>query len=151
MKFVSTYKKVGDGFVEILLPLLTVSEANGVKKPYVRNGKKYYKGEHWREKYQRHKAQKLAVIYSLKPFREYLSIPCKITLTRYAPNKLDRHDNLPMSMKWILDACCEVITGDYRSGRADASEEIDVVYHQIVSDEYGVKINIDTNIVKYFI
>jgi hypothetical protein len=140
--------EVGENWVEIKLPLVTVSEANGGAKKRVKRVKnkvttKVTKSEHWTDKHARHKRQKGAVALLLKPLRSHLKLPCHITLTRYAPSKLDRFDNLPMSMKWILDACCEIITGDYRPGRADDTEEIDVKYKQVESIEYGVKIRID--------
>ena len=134
----------GIGWVEITMPIITVSEANGgVKKSYIRNGKTCYKSEHWTDKHRRHKLQKGTVALSLRPHRGHVTLPCKIKLTRYAPDKLDRFDNLPMSMKWILDAVCEVITGDYRPGRADSHEGIlDVTYSQEASNAYGVKVRI---------
>lgn len=137
----------GDGWIEITLPIITVSEANGgVKKSYKQNGKTYYKAEHWTDKHRRHKLQKGSVALMLRPQRDCLSLPCYIMLTRYAPDKLDRFDNLPMSLKWVLDAVCEIITGDYRPGRADAHEGIlDVKYAQIQSSEYGVKVRIQNH------
>lgn len=135
----------GDGWVELTLPIITVSESNGgVKKAIKFNGKTRYKGEHWSEKDHRHKKQKGQVHLLLKPLRSLLKLPCRITLTRFAPKKLGRFDNLPMAFKWILDAICEVITNDYRPGRADddIEDEIDVVYKQVISPEYGVKIHI---------
>lgn len=134
----------GEGWIEITLPIVTVSEANGgVKISYIRNGKRCYKSEHWSDQHRRHRLQKGTVALSLNPHRNHVSMPCVIKLTRYAPDKLDRYDNLPMSMKWVLDAVCEVITGDYRPGRADANEGIrDVTYAQEISSAYGVKVRI---------
>lgn len=133
----------GADWVEITLPVLTVSEANGgVKKSYKRSGKTCYKSEHWTDKHRRHKRQKGLVRLMLTRYRDMLKLPCHITLTRFAPNTLDRHDNLPMSLKWILDACCEIITGDYRAGRADNDERINVSYKQVVSKQYAVNIHI---------
>lgn len=138
------FSEKGEDWVIIMLPVVTVSEANGgPKKTIKRGGKTFYKGEHWTDKHKRHKKQKGLVGLMLRKFSKYLKIPCLITLTRYAPCKLDRFDNLPMSMKWILDAVCEIITGDYRPGRADDNEEIDVKYKQVISKEYGVKILIE--------
>lgn len=138
------FSEKGDGWIEVTMPIVTVSEANGgVKISYIRNGKKYYKSEHWSDQHRRHRLQKGTVALSLHPHRSDLSLPCIIKLTRYAPDKLDRYDNLPMSMKWILDAVCEIITGDYRPGRADSNEEIrDVTYSQEFSNAYGVKVRI---------
>lgn len=131
----------GQDWVLVTLPILTVSEANGgVKKSFKRGGKTCYKAEHWMDKHVRHKRQKGMVGLMLKKHAPLLKLPCLVTLTRYAPDKLDRHDNLPMSMKWILDAVCEIITGDYRPGKADEDERIEVKYNQITSKEYGVRI-----------
>lgn len=141
----SLFSEFGDNWVEITIPAITVSEANGgVKKSFKRNGKTFYKGEHYMEKSHRHVKQKGQVHLLLKPLRSKLGKPCKIFLTRFAPDKLDRFDNLPMSLKWILDATCEVITNDYRPGRADDNPLIlDVKYDQIQNKEYGVKIRIE--------
>ncbi len=135
----------GEGWVEIAFPVFTVSEANGgVKTPVKRKGKTILKAEHWSEKHRRHKLQKGSVALMLRPLRKNLSMPCTIHLTRYAPVKLDRFDNLPMSLKWILDSVCEIITDDYLPGRADSHEGItNVVYDQVVSKQYGVKIRIE--------
>ena len=135
----------GEGWVELYLPIETVSEANGgKKKAYFKKGKKCYTSEHWNEKNRRHQLQKGSVSLMLRPLRNHIKLPCVITLTRYATHKLDKFDNLPMSLKYILDAICEVITGDYRPGRADNSieDQIDVIYKQVVAQEYGVNINI---------
>jgi len=138
------FSEKGNGWLEITMPIVTVSEANGgVKISHIRNGKKCYKSEHWTDKHRRHKLQKGSVALWLRPHRQHVSLPCTIKLTRYAPDKLDRFDNLPMSLKWVLDAVCEVITNDYRPGRADAHEGIvDVQYQQEISNAYGVKIRI---------
>ena len=119
----------GHDWIELHLPIMTVSEANI--------------SEHWTKKAKRHKTQKASVRYLLTPHASSLRLPCEIYLTRYAPRKLDRHDNLPISMKYILDAVCEVITGDYRAGRADDSEEINVTYSQVPSSSYGIRIRIE--------
>jgi len=139
--------QIGKDWIELTLPIFTASEANGgVKTAYKRNGKTCYKSEHWTEKHRRHKLQKGTVALFLRPHRNSIYLPCKITLTRYAPDKLDRFDNLPMSLKWVLDSVCEVITGDNRPGRADAHEDIvDVKYEQVLANQYEVKIRIQSN------
>lgn len=140
----NAFSEKTENSVTVFIPLVTVSEANGgPKKTFKREGKTFYKGENWVQKHKRHKKQKGIVRMMLMRFRSDFKIPCVITLTRFAPTKLDRHDNLPMSMKWILDSCCEVITGDFRPGRADDNEEIDVKYRQVISKEYGVKIEVN--------
>lgn len=138
-------EKIGNSTVlTITLPIFTCSEANGGAKKAIKlsNGKTIYKAEHWTEKYRRHRLQKGSVALMLRPYKEHVSLPCKITLTRCAPRKLDKFDNLPMSMKYILDSICEIITGDNIPGRADSYEGIDVAYDQEISKEYYVKISI---------
>lgn len=136
-------EKRGNSIVA-MLPVLTVSEANGGPKKTFRDraGKTHYKGEHWTDKHKRHKKQKGLVSLMLRKYRKDYKLPCLITLTRFAPNKLDRFDNLPMSLKWILDSVCAEITGDFRPGRADDNEEIDVRYRQEIHEKYGVFIEI---------
>lgn len=135
--------EVGDDWVEFTMPIVTVSEANGgVKKSYKRNGKTCYKSEHWTDKHTRHRRQKGSVALMLRPIRSNLRMPCHITLTRYAPRKLDKFDNLPMSLKYILDSICEIITDDYTPGRADSHEGLSVTYEQVTSKEYAVKVKI---------
>lgn len=124
--------------VEVIIPICTVSEGNGGAKAKGRS-------EHWAEKSRRHANQKHAVFLILRPHSDVFYLKqCQITLTRFAPRKLDRFDNLPMSLKWILDAVCELITGDSRAGRADASPLIlDVKYDQVVNSQYFVQIKIE--------
>lgn len=106
------------------LPLRTVSEANCF--------------EHWTKKHKRHKLQKQAVALALNPQKSQIKLPCHIKITRVAPRKLDKWDNLPMSVKYILDACCAIITGDFRPGRADDDERITVSYEQKTNSDYSV-------------
>lgn len=139
------FSEIGQDWVEITMPILTVNEANGGQKKVIKtsNGKVSYKSEHWTEKQRRHKLQKGTVALLLRPISKNLTMPVKIKLTRYAPRKLDRFDNLPMSMKYILDSICEIITNDYTPGRADSHEGLIVEYDQVSASEYGVKIRID--------
>lgn len=120
------FSNFGTDWVEITLPIRTVSEMNCT--------------EHWTKKHKRHSIQQRTVALVLKPVRCHLKLPCHILLTRYAPRKLDKHDNLPISLKYILDACCAIITGDYRPGRADDDERISISYDQVQCSEYGVKV-----------
>lgn len=138
------FSKTGENWVEFGLPLFTTSEANGgVKKSYKRNGKTCYKSEHWSEKHRRHRLQKGSIALILRPIHHHLRMPCRITLTRYAPRKLDQFDNLPMSLKYILDAICEIITNDYTPGRADSHEGLEVIFKQVICSEYGVSARIE--------
>jgi hypothetical protein len=106
------------------LPIRTVSEANCF--------------EHWTKKHKRHKEQKRAVSLALNPHKAEIKLPCHIKITRVAPRKLDKWDNLPMSVKYILDTCCAIATGDFRPGRADDDERITVSYEQETNSEYFV-------------
>ena len=114
--------------VIIYLPLRTVSEANCF--------------EHWTEKRKRHKAQQRLVSFALKPHRDKIRLPCNILLTRFAPDELDTFDNLPMSFKYIVDAICAIITGEYRPGKADSDKRISIACDQIQRKEYGIRIEI---------
>jgi len=120
--------EVSEGKVTIDLPIRTVSEANCF--------------EPWRVKYGRHKEQKRIVILALKPLRDKIKMPCKIMLTRFAPDELDKFDNLPMSFKYIVDAVCEVITGEQRAGKADSDKRISIACDQIKSNAYGIRIEV---------
>lgn len=142
---ITRFLEKGENWLEFTAPVFTTSEANGgVKRVYKRGGKTCYKSEHWTEKDRRHKLQKGAIALMLRPQKKHLPYPCEITLTRYAPDKLDRFDNLPMSLKWILDAVCAEITGDYRPGRADDYEGIvNVHYKQVISKSYGIKVRVE--------
>ncbi len=123
---IKPFSEITEGRVCITLPLRTVSEANST--------------EHWTKKHRRHKRQQLAISLALNPLKCQIKLPCHIKLTRFAPRKLDKHDNLPISMKYILDACCAIITGNFIAGRADDDDRISVSYDQETCSEYGVKV-----------
>lgn len=98
---------------------------------------------HW-QRGARNKVQKQNVkAYFLKE-RPQIELPCIIRLTRIAPRKLDEHDNLPYSMKWIVDSLADCIFPGQRAGRADDSKEIKWVYSQEKGNpkEYGLKVEI---------
>lgn len=71
---------------------------------------------------------------SLAPFVERVraGLPVAIAVTRLAPGELDRHDNLPMACKWLVD------TVALFCGVADRA--LDVRYRQIRSAAYGATI-----------
>lgn len=120
--------ELSPGKVLVDLPLRTKSEANCF--------------EPWRVKYARHQEQKRAVALALTPAREQIRLPCRIMLTRYAPDELDVFDNLPVSFKYIVDAVCSIITGEYRAGKADSDKRITIACDQEKSKEYGIRIEI---------
>lgn len=117
-----------DERVIIDLPIQTVSEANCF--------------EPWQVKHGRHKAQQRVVALGLNPLRNKIKLPCRIMLTRFAPDELDTFDNLPMSFKYIVDAVCAIITGEYRAGKADSDKRISIACGQVKSNEYGVRIEV---------
>ena len=117
-----------DGKVIIDLPLKTVSEANCF--------------EPWQKKHGRHKEQQRLVALGLNPLKSHVRLPCKIMLTRFAPHELDTFDNLPMSLKYIVDAVCAIITGEYRAGKADSDKRIRIACDQVKSEAYGVRIEV---------
>lgn len=116
------------GRIEILLPLRTVSEANCF--------------EAWRNRHKRHKAQKRAVIFAMIPIKHLVKFPCTLRFVRYAPRELDAHDNLRMSVKYIVDQTCAEILNDFRPGRADGFKDFTFEYDQVKSKVYAVKIEI---------
>lgn len=118
--------EAGQGFVLLELPVKAVSEANC--------------SEHWTKKHKRHKAQKKLVYLALRSFIDRIFLPCHIKLTRYGSRKLDKHDNLPISFKYILDMLCGMITGDLRPGRADDDDRISVSYDQVQNKQYYVTV-----------
>ncbi len=122
---------VKPGTIELTLPIRTVSEANNF--------------DPWQKKHKRHKAQKRIVFFALVNLKRYITLPCNITFIRYAPKPLDKHDNLPMSMKWICDSTCAEITNEHRPGLADNFQDINIKYDQVISKTYAVKIIIEFN------
>ena len=122
-------KIVGSQGLNFLIPIQTVSESNR-------------SSEHWSIKHKRHALQRRAVAAFLKPHKSKVILPCAVKLTRYAPRSLDALDNLPMSLKWITDAVCAIITGDFRPGRADSDPRISLSVDQVKSSTYGVRIEI---------
>lgn len=112
------------------LPIKTASEANS--------------SEHWGAKAKRHKLQKRWIKTAFLKDRPQIALPCAIVLTRIAPRELDCQDNLPCSMKYIVDAIAAHITGNHVAGRADGDKRISWEYHQQRGQprQYAVKIEI---------
>lgn len=123
------YPLITPNSVEFFLNIKTISEANCQ--------------EHWTKRHKRHKKQKNILFWSFLEVKPFVKLPCTITFIRLAPKTLDVHDNLPMSQKWLCDQLCAEITGDFRAGRADDSDQIKIKYDQIKSKVYAVKIIIE--------
>ena len=125
--------------------LKTVSEANCSENHWVKS--------------RRHKLQKAKVKVAMRtqrppPFtdlperlndKNYRTLcPITVIVTRIAPRQLDCQDNLPCSLKWIVDSIAEELTGDYRPGRADDATWITWEYRQEKGKpkQYAIKIEI---------
>ncbi len=128
----------------IRLPIKTVSEANGHKKAVKRNGKTVYKTEHWSAGAKRHRMQKEAVKFGCANRITPDMLPCIIKLTRIAPRFLDSFENLPMSLKYVNDAICELLVPGKAIGRADGDKRIQTICEQIkgAPHEYAIQIEI---------
>jgi hypothetical protein len=128
LALINAKSEVNEGKATFDLPIRTVSEANCF--------------EPWRKKYERHKEQKRLVAKSLTPHKGSFRLPARIFLTRFAPVSLDEFDNLPVSFKYIVDAICAILTGNYTAGRADGDKRISIACGQEKSDAYGIRIEI---------
>lgn len=118
-----------------LIGLVTVSEANST------DGKRSMMG--------RIASQRRAISRAIGPHLRHL-VPfveafhngqrLTITLTRLAPRPLDQWDNLPRSLKAVLDSVCLI------AGIDDGSELLTVEYRQEASQLMGVKIELTTGV-----
>lgn len=87
--------------VSIVVPVRTVSEANA--------------HQHWRHRNRRARGQRMVTAALLRHAGPLPPLPVVVTLTRIAPRSLDRADNLPGSMKHVLDGVADVYGVDDRS------------------------------------
>ena len=126
---VENRKLNGEPKIDLLIDLLTISEANAT-------------GEHWTKKHKRHKAQKLRVLIELMNHQVKVQLPCIIKLSRLSPRLLDTGDNLPMSLKYIRDSISEYIFPNKKAGRADDDPRIEWQYAQEKSKKKAVRIQI---------
>ena len=95
--------RVSDGAtLAVELPIRTVSTAN--------------LREHHMARHRRTKDQRAAVTLLLGRTR-LPALPVAVTLTRIAPRLLDRHDNLPVSLKGVADAIAGLYGVDDRDPR----------------------------------
>ncbi len=98
--------------------------------------------EPWQKRHARHKEQKRAVMFAMIPYRQIITLPCTIKCIRHAPKEIDKHDNLPMSFKNLVDCVAAEITNDFRPGLADSNKGFTFQYDQVKSKKYYVKIEI---------
>lgn len=109
------------------IPLEVVSEAN-VK-------------EHWVNSHKRHKNQHRMIKWFMSDISLYSDVPIVIKLTRLSSRKLDEHDNLPISFKYVVDAIADLINPGKKAGRADDSEFIEWKYSQ-EKGQKGIRIEL---------
>lgn len=104
--------------------------------------------EHWHVKALRHSRQREAVRSAWRQNPRTIAnlenTPIIIYICRVAPRKLDNHDNLPTSLKSILDEICNCILPGYADGRADGKLKLKVAYAQEKGKvrQYAVKIKL---------
>lgn len=106
----------------------TVSEANS--------------SEHWSKKHARHKLQKHAIKSALRHLEYVPKFPVHVKFIRQSPRLLDKHDNLPMSFKYLYDAFCDYCIPGLAAGRADDTDQITVEYDQTKSKNYSIFVEI---------
>lgn len=98
--------------------------------------------EHWSSRGMRHRLQKKLVAKRWILDKPQVALPCKVVLTRIATRKLDEHDNLPGSLKWIADAVADCILPGQKAGQADASPLIKWGFRQEFGKIRAVRIQI---------
>ena len=81
-------------------------------------------------------------MFAMIPYRQIITMPCTIKCIRYAKKEIDKHDNLPMSFKNLVDCVAAEITDDRRPGLADSNKGFTFLYDQVKSKKYYVKIEI---------
>lgn len=106
----------------IKIPLKLESEANS--------------REHWHKSASRHTMQKTVTKLYLKT-SDIPKLPIHVTLTRFAPRRFDKDENLPMAFKYIKDEIADYVigykyskTGRKLHGRTDDDERITWEYKQ---------------------
>jgi hypothetical protein len=102
--------------------------------------------QHWSVKRKRHVAQKKWIQAFFLRERPEVTFPCTVTLTRVAPRFLDDHDNLRVSLKWVVDEIAAQITGNTVPGRADGDDRITWLYSQEKGSvrEYALIVEIES-------
>ena len=110
------------------LPIKTVSEANC--------------SEHWTKKSKRHRQQQLLLKIAFINDNPKITLPCTIKFTRLAPRSLDKHENLPMSFKYLVDMMAVLIFPGTKLGQKDNDPRITWQYDQKPSLQYGIIVEI---------
>lgn len=116
--------------ISVTLPIRTYSESNS--------------SEHWAKKHRRHKTQQKQLWAYFLANQPKIMLPCLIRLTRIANRRLDEHDNLPNSFKFLVDALADYVIPGKAAGRADGTDQIKWEYQQIkIKDkDFWIKIEV---------
>jgi hypothetical protein len=110
------------------VPIETVSEGNLF--------------EHWHKSAKRHKKQKNLVNIYLKELSAFKDRKIIVKLIRISPRTLDKHDNLPMAFKFVVDAIADLLNPGKKAGRADDSDLITWEYGQEKGKPKGIRVEI---------
>lgn len=88
--------------------------------------------------------QKRAIWYYLSKENKIISLPCKVTLTRFGVRLLD-FDNLVASFKHVRDAVADYIHPGLMPGQADNDPNITWAYVDVKChrDKCGVRLQIE--------
>lgn len=115
--------------VKLEIPMRLMSEANV--------------HQHWRKKYERNKRQQKAVRLTWLSKRPNVILPCRISLIRSGPRRLD-FDNLVYAFKAIRDEIAGLLIPDKKDGQADGDDRLEFSYRQEIG-LYGIRIEIEDN------
>jgi len=104
--------------------------------------------DHWRIKNKRKKTinQYLNKAFNQLSYQPRFPIPCKVTLTRISPRKLD-YDNNVFNFKGVRDHIADFLIPGHKPGRADSENNLDIewIYLQRkgLPKEYAIEIFIE--------
>jgi hypothetical protein len=115
----------------VVLPIITQTEGNANENKWTR--------------IKRAENQRTITALYLHHLQHVPATTRAIHFDRFAPGKLDPHDNLPSSNKHICDQVCAWLAGDNTiTGRGDDGPSCGIAftYGQVKSDEYGVRVTI---------
>ena len=91
----------------------------------------------WRDRAARAKAQHAITVLVLNSHAKTKpALPVIVTVTRFSPVILDKHDGLPASQKFVVDGIAEFLGVD------DSDPRVEWRYDQVRSTRYSVVIEI---------
>jgi len=76
----------------------------------------------WKANYYSNKKKKelIRLVLTQNEYR----LPCHVIITRVSPRMLDSIDNLPASVKFVIDAVADYLIPGLRPGRADGDKRL---------------------------